>query len=205
MPESPKIIFIEDATNPKQSILKLKSALVKFPLSEEDKDVISAMKKMLFELGGTGLAAPQINVHKNITAIYIPEITASIRENAKEYPLRVLINAEYEPIEEDGKNSDFEACYSVKTVAGEVPRYNSIKVRYQTEEGEEISKIETGFYARVLQHEIDHLNGLLIIDRFTPDCLHGPFEEMMEARRQSLPVEKRVLLDKWLEEKRKKA
>jgi peptide deformylase len=196
-----KIITIEDARLPAASVLKQRSARVNFPLSSEDKEVISTLKEMLFAFGGTGLAAPQINVSKNIAAIYIPQIVALIRENAKEYPLHVIINAEYEPIESEGKDSDFEACYSIKSTAGKVSRYKAIKLQYQTEEGEEISEVATGVYARVMQHEIDHLNGVLITDRLTKDCFQGPVEEIMRIRKESLTEEKRLLLEEWILEK----
>ena len=196
-----KIIAIEDAINKEESVLKLKTNKVNFPLSGDDKTIITTMKEILFALDGVGLAAPQININKNITVIYIPETASLLRDNAQIYPMHTLINAEYEPVESDGKYSDFEGCYSVKTVYGKVPRYNTIKVKYQTEEGLEISTIETDFYARVLQHEIDHLNGLLITDRLTHDCLQGTFEEMSKLRRNSLPKEKKILFDKLLKQK----
>ena len=193
-----KIIAIEDAQDKEKSVLKLKAAKISFPLSKEDKELIAMMKEIVVDLGGVGLAAPQVNVSKNIATIYIPESSALLRNDVKPYPLHVIINAEYEPIESEGKYSDFEGCYSVKSVMGKVPRYNAIKVTYQNEEGELITKVERGFYARVLQHEIDHLNGLLITDRLTPDCVQGTFEEMLKIRRQELPEEKRALFDELI-------
>lgn len=190
-----KIIAIENAKDKEKSVLKLKAAKVNFPLSQEDKDLIAMMKEISFALNGVGLAASQVNVGKNISIVYIPENASLLRDNATPYPLHVIINAEYEPIESEGKYSDFEACYSVRSVMGKVPRYNAIKVTYQNEVGERITKIERGFYARVLQHEIDHSNGLLITDRLTPDCLQGSFEEMLKIRRDELSEEKRALFD----------
>ena len=196
-----KIITIEDSPNPKESVLRLKAAKVKFPLSKEDQELIAMMKELLFSLGGVGLAAPQVNVSKNISVIYIPENAVLLRDNAVEYPMHTIINAEYEPIENEGKYKDFEGCYSVKSVYGEVPRYNAIKVSYQNEQGERILKIERGFYARVLQHEIDHLNGMEFTERLTPDCIYGTPEKMLEIRRNSLPEEKRALFDELIKKK----
>jgi peptide deformylase len=196
-----KIITIEDFIDKEKSVLKSKTQRLTFPLSEEDKNIIILMKEILFALDGVGLAAPQIDINKNIAVIYIPETASLLRNNAKIYPMHTIINAEYEPVKDQGKYSDFEACYSVKTICGQVPRYNIIKVKYQNEEGLEISKIETGFYARVLQHEIDHLNGVLITDVLTPDCLQGTFEEMAKLRRESLTEEKKILFDKLVKKK----
>jgi peptide deformylase len=198
---SKKIIAIEDFIDKEKSVLKSKTKRLTFPLSDEDKNIIALMKEMLFTLEGVGLAAPQIGINKNIAVIYIPETASLLRDNANIYPMHTIINAEYEPIKDQGEYRDFEACYSVKTICGQVPRYNAIKVKYQNEEGLEISKIETGFYARVFQHEIDHLNGVLITDVLTPDCLQGTFEEMAKIRRESLTEEKKTLFDELIKKK----
>ena len=89
----------------------------------------------------------------------------------KPYPMHEIINPEYVGLEEnvgENKVKDMEGCYSVRTICGRVPRYKRIKVTYQDREGKMVEKEEEGFYARVLQHEIDHLNGILIIDRLEP-------------------------------------
>lgn len=196
-----KILTIESVPNPEASVLKQHAAKVIFPLATTDQELITQMQEMMFALGGVGLAAPQIGVAKNIAVIYIPESAAMLRDNVQEKPMHVIINATYEPIADQGVYSDFEACYSVKSVMGKVPRYNAITVRYQDETGKTINKIEHGFYARVLQHEIDHLNGLLITDRLTPECLQGTHEEMLKIRRAELPPEKRALFDNLIKQK----
>ena len=196
-----KIITIESVPNQEKSVLKQRSTKITFPLSTADQEFIAQMKEMIFALGGVGLAAPQIGIARNIAVIYIPESAAMLRDNAQEKPMHVIINATYEPIESKGMYSDFEACYSVNSVMGKVPRYNAIKVRYQDETGKEVTKIEQGFYARVLQHEIDHLNGLLITDRLTAECLQGTHEEMLKIRRVELPPEKRKLFDNLIKQK----
>ena len=61
-----KIICIDDAANPKNSTLKRQTSDVLFPLSQKDKEIILFMKQLLFELDGVGLAAPQIDIGKNI-------------------------------------------------------------------------------------------------------------------------------------------
>lgn len=196
-----KIITIESIPNPENSVLKKQSSKIIFPLSTADKELIAQMKEMIFTLGGVGLAAPQIGVGKNIAVIYIPESAALLRDNAQEKPMHVIVNAAYEPIEGKGMYSDFEACYSVKSVMGKVPRYNAIKLSYQDENGQQIVRLEEGFYARVLQHEIDHLNGLLITDRLTSECLQGTHEEMFQIRRAELPTEKKEMFDNLLKQK----
>lgn len=186
-------------------VLTSKAEKVKFPLQPSDKELIASMKTKMVELGGVGLAAPQVNHSKQIITIYIPEEARLLRDNvASTYPVHVMINPSYEPIESEGKQTDYEGCYSVSSKAGKVPRYQTIKVHYVDEQGKEHQQIETGFYARVLQHEIDHLNGVLISDRLTPDCIQGTVEEMMVMRRNELSKEKQILFDKIMQKKMKK-
>ena len=109
--------------------------------------------------------------------------------------MHTIINPEYTPVNENDIVSDFEGCYSVKRVYGKVPRYKSINLKYQNEDGMLIEKIASGFYARVLQHEIDHLNGILITNRLTPECVQGTFAQMMPLRRAELPEDKRKYFD----------
>lgn len=177
-----------------KQVLTSKAQAVQFPLSASDSDLITAMKEKLQALGGVGLAAPQVNAPRQIITIYIPEEAALLRDQVIPYPMHVMINPHYQAYDSEYVY-DFEACYSVSSKAGKVPRYKTIKLTYQDEQGQHHKQIETGFYARVLQHEIDHLNGLLISDRLTPDCIQGPVKEMMALRRESLSEEKKQLFD----------
>jgi peptide deformylase len=186
-------------------VLKSQAQNVQFPLSQEDKDLIAAMKAKLDGLGGVGLAAPQVNFPRRIIAIYIPEEATLLRDNVKKlYPMHIMINPTYEPASGSAMHHDFEGCYSVSSTSGKVPRYEQIKLSYYDESGQYHQQIENGFYARVLQHEIDHLNGLLILDRLTPDCIQGSLEEMMALRRASLPPEKKKVFDQYVAKKAKK-
>ncbi len=188
-----------------RQVLKSKAQEVQFPLSQEDKELIAAMKTKLHGLGGVGLAAPQVNCAKRIIAVYIPEEATLLRDNVKKfYPMHIMINPNYEPMAGSKMHQDFEGCYSVSSKSGKVPRYEQITVSYYDESGHFHQQIEEGFYARVLQHEIDHLNGFLILDRLTPDCIQGSVEEMMALRRESLPPEKRAIFDQVVARKNKK-
>jgi peptide deformylase len=186
-------------------VLTTPAESVTFPLSSDDKKLITAMKVKLMALGGVGLAAPQVNVSKRIIAIYIPEDARLLRDHVeRDYPMHILINPSYEPVAQAGRHFDFEACYSVSSKAGKVPRYQEIKLSYHNEAGQYKEQRESGFYARVLQHEIDHINGLLIVDRLTPDCVQGSLEEMMALRRAELPSDKKILFDETMAKKQKK-
>lgn len=196
-----KIVAIEDFSDPKQCVLKQKANEVSFPLQSDDRTLIEEMKGMIFDFGGVGLAAPQVGVSKNIAVIYIPESAALLRDNVIPVAMHVMINATYKPVKQEEVYQDFEGCYSVKNIMGKVPRYNSIEVTYYNEDGKKTVQTLSGFYARVAQHEIDHLNGLLITDRLTQDCLQGTPQEMLKIRRDELPEEKKILFDKLIEQK----
>jgi len=187
-----------------QHVLKTKAQPVKFPLNQTDKQLIAAMKTKLYQLGGIGLAAPQVNQAKQIIVLYIPEEAALLRENVIPYPMHVMLNPTYEAVVDTKVQYDFEGCYSVSSKSGKVPRFNQIKLQYYDESGQYYQTIEQGFYARSLQHEIDHINGILIIDRLTPNCIQGTVQEMMALRRAELPEEKRVLFDAVMKKKLKK-
>ena len=186
-------------------VLTSKAKEVAFPLKPSDKDLIDLMKAKVVELGGVGLAAPQVNHLYQLIVIYIPEEARLLRDSVETtYPVHVLINPSYEPIVEKGKCADYEGCYSVSSKAGKVPRFQSIKLTYFDEQGKKHQRIKSGFYARVLQHEIDHLNGVLITDRLSPDCIQGTVEEMMAMRRSELSNEKQVIYDAVMQKKIKK-
>lgn len=174
---------------------------VQFPLSQAERDLIEQMKHKLHELSGVGLAAPQVNQSKQILAIYIPKEAALLREHVASYPMHVMINPSYAATPGTAIRYDFEACYSVPYKSGKVPRFDEIELSYFDESGQHHQQVERGFYARVIQHEIDHLNGILIVDRLSPDCVQGTMEEMMALRRAELSEEKRILFDKLLKKK----
>lgn len=184
----------------RNSVLTKPSISVAFPLSPTDSQLINDMQTLLYELEGVGLAAPQVNYNKAIIAIYIPESAMLLRNNAKIKPMQIYINPKYEALS-NTKETDFEGCYSVESTYGKVLRYQTIKVTYQDIHGVVHTEIASDFYARVLQHEIDHVNGLLITDRLTPDCIQGTFPEMLKSRRKELPKDKRELFDRLIEKK----
>ncbi len=182
-------------------VLKTPAQEVKFPLSKEDKELISEMKKMSYEFGGVSLAAPQVGVSKRIAIIYIPESAALLRDDVRVVDMHAIINPEYWPTKNSAIEREFEGCYSVENIMGKVPRFNSIILRYENEYGIIFEKIVDGFYARVLQHEIDHLNGILITDRLTPDCVQGDKKSMLAIRRKELSPEKRKHFDELVMKK----
>lgn len=105
---------------------------------------------------GIGLAAPQVNVKKRFFVI-------DNRLIDEEMEAQVYINPEI--ISQEGNVLLDEGCLSIPGIRAEVNRPDTIKVRYQTIEGKEVTEELKGLFARVFQHELDHLNGVLFIDR----------------------------------------
>lgn len=179
-----ELVTIEHSPNAAE-ILKKQAKIVDFPLSPEITSLIKAMKKKVIEIDGVGLAANQVGYPVKVIVYHVPEDALSYREDAVEaVPLSVLINPSYTPIEEEGIFADWEGCFSVAEKVGKVKRYKSIYYQGQTLSGETIQAKAEGFLARVLQHEIDHINGFLIVDRLTPSCIQGNPKEMKAIRQK---------------------
>lgn len=109
--------------------------------------------------GGVGIAAPQIGELKRVVIV---DCTRAMRP-CKNHGLLTMINPEI--VERDGEALGREGCLSVPDWVGVVPRAKSVRVLYQDRQGERLSLETSGFEARVIQHEIDHLDGILAIDR----------------------------------------
>lgn len=122
------------------------------------KTLVAEMFESMYAAQGIGLAAPQINISKQITVIDI-----SFKKEPKDK--LVLINPEI--IEKSGKQHEEEGCLSLPEIRDKVPRAAWVKVRAQNENGEWFEMEGEELLARALQHEIDHLHGVLFIDRIS--------------------------------------
>jgi peptide deformylase len=121
-------------------------------------DMIETMK----EYDGVGLAADQVHESKQIAVL---EVADNPRYPEKpRVPLTVLVNPTIAPLSED-MEEDWEGCLSIPDLRGMVPRYKSIRVQALDRQGKEIDFVANEFHARVIQHEFDHLNGKVYLDR----------------------------------------
>lgn len=125
-------------------------------------EIIENMFETMHEAIGVGLAAPQIN--KSIRLMVIDaDAYAEDNPEAKGFK-KVFINPEI--IEESGEEWEFnEACLSVPKLSEYVSRKTNIRIKYQNEKFEEFDEEYDGMLARVIQHEFDHLEGILFVDR----------------------------------------
>ncbi len=130
---------------------------------EEIKQLISDMIETL-DYGGekTGLAAPQVFVSKRVVIFRISKNSKSLYKNqiTEDVPLTVMINPVIKPLS-DVVVDGYEACLSIPGLMGIVPRYRDIEYSYFNIEGEHFVIKASGFHARVVQHECDHLDGML--------------------------------------------
>ncbi|MGM0499285.1 MAG: peptide deformylase [Bacillota bacterium] len=121
-------------------------------VNKKTNDLIDNLFDTMYEEDGVGLAAPQVGILKRIAVV-------DIREGNKV----ILINPEI--IEEEGKAIMEEGCLSIPGETGDVIRSQKIKVRSLNREGKVIEFEAEGFEARAIQHEMDHLDGVLFVDK----------------------------------------
>jgi peptide deformylase len=150
-------------------VLKRRADPVEDPSSPEIANLIKDMIDTLDDVGGVGLAAPQVHVPLRVVIFHVPK--ARMEEEDGEgpaigVPLTFLINPTIQPQSEDMEEG-IEACLSVPGLAGVVPRFRQIRYTGVTPAGERIDRIAKGFHARVVQHECDHLDGILYPMRMT--------------------------------------
>jgi peptide deformylase len=140
-------------------------------LSPSIQELISLMRDTMREAPGVGLAAPQVGQSIQLAVIedranYIKDISAEAlaKRQRSAIPFHVIINPKLTIV---GNSSAvfFEGCLSVEGYQAIVDRALDVRVECLNERGEEITINAHGWYARILQHEIDHLNGILYIDR----------------------------------------
>jgi peptide deformylase len=126
-------------------------------------DVIDDMIETMRDAHGVGIAAPQVHVCQRIIAIEVSPENPRY-PNQAEVPLTVLINPE---IIEHGEalEDGWEGCLSVPDLRGLVPRWAYVKVRGVNRDGKDVQFEASGFHARVVQHEVDHLMGQVFLDR----------------------------------------
>jgi len=129
---------------------------------------------------GVGLAAPQIGVEQRVAVVDL-----SVGEDPKQ--VHVLVNPEV--LEEEGRAIEVEGCLSIPGITDKVKRPLRIKVRAQTVEGEPFELEADDWLARAILHEIDHLDGVLFVDRLMglrKDRAKRQLRKLAEARQEVL-------------------
>lgn len=125
--------------------------------NDEIRELIPRMYQAMVEYNGVGLAGPQIGISKRIFVYDVGE------------GQHAMINPEF--VNKRGEEWGYEGCLSIPGLQGEVPRAARVTVTGINENGERVKIVAEGLLARVFQHEIDHLDGALFIDRADPETL----------------------------------
>lgn len=140
--------------------------------------LVEAMKECMRAAPGVGLAAPQIGIPLRIAVIEDPvEVPAELRGTRPEVPdevravrgrvplpFQVLVNPSYEPVD-GGRVAFFEGCLSVPGWQAVVARHERVRLRWEDQDGKAFDQEFSGWPARIVQHETDHLDGTLYLDR----------------------------------------
>lgn len=162
-------------------VLRARAAEVKDIQSPEMARLVNDMIDTMKDANGAGLAAPQVHVPLRVMIFHVPRGRDAQIEDG--IPLTVLINPEIEMMG-DAMNEAFEGCLSLPGMTGKVKRFTQIKYRGFGPDGCLIEREASGFHARVVQHEYDHLDGILYPQRMDDLSTFGYVEEMQKAINQ---------------------
>ena len=132
-------------------------------INQEILDEIDDLKETLNFTEGFGIAAPQAGINRRIVIIKVDKEKCTYKD-CEEVPTTVMINPTWKKLSEE-KAIEFEGCLSVPYIRGKVERYTNIEVTYYNEKGEKITKQLKGFTARDVQHECEHLDGIVFLEK----------------------------------------
>jgi peptide deformylase len=123
--------------------------------------LIDDMRETMYEYEGVGLAAPQVHEGLRLAVIEVP---GSDERARAEVPFMVLVNPVVVPVDDERENG-WEGCLSIPDLRGVVPRLKRLKLEALDRDGKAYSLEAQDFFARVIQHECDHLDGNVYLDR----------------------------------------
>lgn len=173
-------------------VLRARAQEVPDPTQPPIRALIRDMLETMVDAGGVGLAAPQVHVPLRVVIFHEPPAESEAEEEGTEPdpageddpgdedgdpgPLHVLINPVIEPLTEETELG-WEGCLSVPGMRGVVPRFTRIRYSGLGLDGKPVEREAEGFFARVVQHECDHLDGILYPQRMTDLRLLGFTDE----------------------------
>lgn len=161
-------------------VLRRPADPVSDPTAPEIKKLVADMIETMEDANGAGLAAPQVYVPLRLVIFHVPAKRATGGEADQPAGLTILMNPVIEPLAET-KDMGWEGCLSVPGMMGAVPRFTQIRYRGVGPDGQPIAREASGFHARVVQHECDHLDGILYPQRMTDMSMFGFVEDMQKG------------------------
>lgn len=169
-------------------VLRQKTAAVSDPTAPEIRLLVADMLDTLADADGVGLSAPQVHQSLRLIVFFVPLAgeaderyrDAGLDDDTEEVPLTVLINPEIEVIGNETA-ATYEGCLSIPHMTGEVHRPTRIRYRGLDLDGNTVEREAEGFHARVVQHECDHLDGILYVQRMDDLSTFGYNDELMKG------------------------
>ena len=188
MADLPSYVVINDVHCCNREILTTPAQKVSFPLSANDRKIAQMLvEKFQQEQHCAGLAAPQIGFNRRIIVFAAkddPKLKKWRSDLSDTMDQTLWFNPVYQGLR-DEKSLDYEGCFSIHGLGGTVARFQEIHYHAYDDQGHSIEGTAKGFLARVIQHEIDHLNGILFWDLVDPDQLL-PIEIYRKRRSEAL-------------------
>ena len=162
--------------------------------SREVQGLIDDMIETRRAAHGAGLAANQVGETLRIAVVELEEGNPRYPYKPP-IPLTVIVNPVIEPLDDETEQIN-EGCLSVPDLRGEVPRFVNVRLRHLDREGEEQERIVRGLTAGTFQHELDHLDGTLFVDRVTDPATFTTWEQFDRFHRDAFVERARALVER---------
>ena len=175
-----------------QPVLRRRAEAVSLPLGAEMRRFLDDMAETMAAAHGTGLAAPQVfqplraivfkvdGERQRRSVAQLADLPAP-ETAADGVALTYLLNPEIDPLG-DALDEGYEACLSIPGLTGRVPRWRHIRYRGLNPDGRPVDRVASGFHARLVQHEVDHLDGVLYPERMRDLATLAFVEEIATSR-----------------------
>jgi peptide deformylase len=183
-------------------VLLEKAAAVEDPTAPEIRRLAADMQDTIEDIGASGLAAPQVFVSKRVVVYRIIAARIPPGSGLQPRPWTVMVNPVITP-KTEVKTPVWERCLSVPGLHGKVPRYMNVSITYQDLSGKTIAHDATSSWAALLQHECDHLDGIVYPMRMTDLSLlayndePGPLAKELEANPKGIDPLFVDLVERW--------
>jgi peptide deformylase len=162
--------------------------------SDEVQRLIDDMIETVRAASGAGLAANQVGETVRIAVLEVSEGNPRYPYKPP-IPLTVIVNPVIEPLDDEIEQIN-EGCLSVPNLRGEVPRHMNIRLRYMDREGKEREERRHGLTAGTFQHELDHLDGTLFVDRVTDPATLTTWEQFERFHREAFVERARRIVER---------
>ena len=163
-------------------VLARVAAPVADPAADDVARLVADMVDTLDNVGAAGIAAPQIGVSLRVVIYFVPPHRVTDRPDDGPIDMTVLVNPEVAPIGDD-KRTDWDGCLSLPGLRGLVPRWERVRVVASDLDGRRTERVVGGAHARIVQHEVDHLDGRLYPSLMTDTASLAYLDELVAAGR----------------------